>query len=1269
MAIKTGVASPRIRDTTPRGGLSLEELRRVGDRSSDLYSNVEVPAIDPRTNVQAMVGEAPQVEIPPLNQRVSGRDLLRDPSNTIESPEDVAYAYGTPFGVAPRAQPILDEQGRVVADQYGNPLSQEIGTEAYQQQLEAERSQMNETGQALEEFASNPWQAARNTIKDVLTNKRESLVGANVRQAQKQLADEEIDRVASKAATDLEFANTYGNNALFSNDSKVAARFTDINGETDWIAPGLKVLAEEGIDLGEAPKVGTIFGIALAKSVSQVGIKRKDDTEVNKPMVFTENGGILESAQYYLDYINSIKHFAKSGLENAGIKVSPEGISQMAKAMVLEGISNGDLIAIEDPRTGRQIIVADPDLKSRASSLENFSEALLGDIGRPRSLSTPARGGTSISKGRPRTTNRSVAPDEGPGIVTRAAELTKEYMGSVGLVFRPKDIIAMDRFLQDVFSEENVQRDSQGRFMYSRSVFAKALGFSKAHYDAAALKTKPPKDYNPNDPAQKKAFDKKSQEQAIDVMNAKSQKAVFDLANAKQSQGIRYSEWMHSFANQRFFPASFDVDYMGSKNVIREMLGLAAQDSIRSIDLFDPVEINRLQSLGRSVFSKRGRDRHDALNKLSHADRGAIGTMINAVVNYYSAVDGTKPNIDKYSENEILQMYTPEIGNRLADVGRKYNQWLEGQQVDSDIISLLSGIESGEGMGSRALWDDMFNLQNAYKNPQTRRNHVPMTHHTFDDGNQNGIFLQSLFFGQGAVAQRLGTYNPNQEDLRTFGFMSMLHHVKESNKDNPGKQDAWAIFFKEITDKFGTDSVAKEFFKKPLMQHAYGKDASMFGDLIADILADNEEFLPYVEKHLVNGTAYNSPFEASVDLSNAVEASLREIVDSKNTRIMNAIGRMTAVLNTPLIYPGITGDTNVLTPPSVKPVNKRVSSEQAVSMKLPDGRAVLLKGKEYETDTFRDADGNLIEVPDTRLMLDPNYAKPTSYFYDRAEQKWTEFHNALGSAQARSAVVMPIQSLDGDLVKWTTIFVNQGRNMPRAALWIHDSIISTPGDALIMRNAYNNVAIPEAVPYIARMGKMFQGIVKEAKRREVEKVLARGRPVGIGAEGDYPSMGALFQEIHDKVNSEEYKRNFLKRNSGDIRAYDKYMDSLKATLDSARSNGWVPTQELPTQAARNLAVTPAQFKELVDVAFKHLRLADDLDPWAEAFAGRVNKAAKELLLKAKHTGGVAQMTQGATGKRGKSSPDNVPVRKPPKEIPTLVDKVVPPFNYSPDTPF
>jgi len=458
------------------------------------------------------------------------------------------------------------------------------------------------------------------------------------------------------------------------------------------------------------------------------------------------------------------------------------------------------------------------------------------------------------------------------------------------------------------------------------------------------------------------------------------------------------------------------------------------------------------------------------------------------------------------------------------------------------------------------------------------------------------------------------------------------------------------------------------------MQTSYGKDAGMFGEHLLDLLAD--QFQEVTADTLDAGAYKDDTPSAAEDLNAALTLALREVVNSDNSRIMGNIGRYTAILNHTVMMEGIAGDTYVFTPVEVVPTNKGIDYDQTIPVKLANGETILVKKKERESDTFSGPEGEEINVESFGTDFNPSATKGTQFFYDQRTKTYNIFNNAIGTRQSRNFVVMPFQSIDGDLVKLTTLNVNKNRDIPLPALWVHDSIISSPLSGLIYRNTYNNISIPAAIPQIAKFGSKLTAIINEAEASAIDSVMAKGKPVSIGSQGDYPALGAFFDEQYDRIQDNgTYKDIFLKRNKNDITKWLDYQSRTNAMLKEAKDAGWKAPGSIRDTDSMNgeyirahLAVTPAQFKALAALSKEMLQLDgryNKLKRFIDGFAGRVNKTASILMTAAKENGnGIGQMTYGATGEKGDISksiptkPQEPTVRQPVN----LAEKVFKDYN-------
>lgn len=1249
MATTTGVAS-----RSSLSSMSPERLQQLQELASNTMRSraPDVGIEDPRQVVQGMTGVPGQtLEVPPsaLQEEVAGVPRLSTEavptdvngvpftSDSIQTPEDLAVSTGSQFAGRQVFEPMLDENQQPMLDENGEPMVRPVSMENYQDQRSIERARGLEVGQDINQLASQPYEYAKPFVKDVASKQKETQFDESGRVAARSLADrDDLDIYSDTAATTIGSLVSTANNYLFNNSP------IKVDVGAGMVTAGVAVAAEMGLDFENRTQLNTlntIMALSMAKGVDQA---RRPDPEKGMP----KYSQAFDDGTLMLDQINAVKVAAQNAFKRAGIDIQPRQIEMMSKAMVYGALYDGTM-AVVPSETGRPIVYADHSLKNSVDKIKEITAIVAGDQTRSRSSVTPARSGGSFTKPGQQLTAKSLSV---PGLITEVAELTKDILGSIGTVFRAKDISYSQAELSLVTSPEYVTREKgTGQFLYSTHPLAKRIGLSRSDYNVAMDKVAPPQGFNPIDTEQMAKYTRDKDKQAAEVMDMKYKTKLYSIENAMSSPGIRYSSWKHSVFNQRFFPNNFDTDYMGDKTGVRDMIGLAAQDFVTGASLFDEGRVRALQDKAVKILKMPGEEQSKALSQLSATELGAIGTMINAVVNYYSAVDGSNPEITSQAPAVLVSMYTPAIGNKLAEVGKRYNDFLQDPQsitMDEDLLSLLAGMEKGESMGSKNLWDDMFNAQTNFKTPNMENKGFALTHQSFDDGNQNGIFLQALFFGgenANDSAQRLGTYNASLDDMRVRGMNIMVSNLDNALRDNEKAQSSFKSFFKEIIEKFGKNTVAKDFFKAPLMQTSYGKDASMYGDLMIELILDNENYKEYADKYLIENNSFNTVYDAAETLATSVESTLRELINTKDSRMMKSIGRYLSVLNTLVMVPGISGDTSIFTPVNTQPVNKYSATNVPVTkIKLSNGKEALIRQRDLEQETIETPEGDL-GVGISEQQFAPSFAKPGKLYYNRAKNTYDEFNNVKGSAQGRSTVVGPIQSIDGDLVKWTTVYLNKDRKVPLPALWVHDSIISTPGAGLIYRNAYNNVAIPKAIPEIAKFGNKFKKLIKEAEAEEIKRVKLNGSPVGIGDFGEYAALGALFDEMFDKIDPDNtsFKDMFINRNKGNVSAYDKYVKKTKAMLKEAEDNGWVPDDRIALSDKRSLAVTPKQFENLINLAGDYLKISgpeNRLNSWADSFASNVKKTATNLFEAAYYDGnGIGQMTYGATGNRANVS--------------------------------
>jgi hypothetical protein len=780
--------------------------------------------------------------------------------------------------------------------------------------------------------------------------------------------------------------------------------------------------------------------------------------------------------------------------------------------------------------------------------------------------------------------------------------------------------------------------EPEGR--WSNSEFAKRNKVSKANYNAAMAEFKPPEGYDPADPQQVEKFQKDKAEHARSVINDKLKLLNYDVNTAKGIAAPFYISLLHDNANQRFYENTRGADATNSKTGVREMRNPLNQDWVRPTSLFDSKEVERIKREGTAALYKNGNARQTAFDNMNISDLNAVGTMIAAVINYNTVVNSDK-TVLKLPESVLLGMYTPAIGGALAQLGAQYKAFMANpkQGDHTNIKQHLAAMPTGEALGNKNLWDSLDSLLTGFNDPNLKQKHVLMSYLNFDDGNQNGIFLQSLFYGDSPNARRLGTFDPTLNDMRQLASGVIKGEIKNLLKDNPEALAAWGNFFDDVgkDDKFAAD-----MFKKPIMRNSYGMDASMFETHIFDFLVEKEDAFT---KHVLDTGVYKDMGEAAAMLNRALEATLHKIVNQQYSSVVKAAGRMMAAVGGYPILKAPDGDDMVLTPVSLQGVNQQ-ANDKLEYRTLLSGERVMVKNKAYKTVDIATEGGDVISTPIATRQANPAFHKGVQTYYHDGTGEVSTFKNFAGSGLKNYMAVMPIQGADGSLVKLTTLAVNKNRTN-KAVLPVsynHDAINSTGAGALYYRNAYNNIAIPQAIPEIAKFGKRLEAALMQEIQKTKTKVSGMGTWIGIGEDGDYPGMGGLFDELYEKIRPDgSYKNYFLLRQGYDVdnksvpsdvkqkalSSWDKYSGKIKDAINEAKKLGWREPGSIDENIRAVAVVKQADYIKMIDLAGRQLKLFGDSDSklhsWAANFENKVLKTGRDLALATKQ-GGIGQMT-------------------------------------------
>jgi len=1181
----------------PIGGkLSVQDLM---NQAVDRYGQASTPAIPGSEAAAKGISEYNPVPLVPSPLPAPGmKGVVESNRITAESsPQALADVTQSPLASIPRVEPVFNERGMAVIDpNTGEYATQQIPMERFGEEQEAQLDSVPNFDPALME--DNSVEMAKAIL---ITNNKGDFDEVT------------ISRLADKMAPTLQTIANNTEHDLF-NPTEATIGSTQLGYEN--VPVGIQIQHQFNIPQEQVKPLSTIMGIAHVLATNETNqFKESPNTGYTKEdgLILDSSGAVIEDAVPQVNLINSMIHSAQNALERVGIDLPVEAVRQLAEAKVQAEIYNGNHRLMQD-KNGRWVLGSTPRVKDYARELKYLSEALAGDMRRSPPSKVPQLSGSNFLKPGSQTSRNTMKV---PGMISRTAEVVKDIFGSIAEKFQKKNVISTYKQLEDI--RNNMVDDESG--YYSTSVFAKRHKMDQATYKNLLARVSPPKDYDNNKPEDRsKLFDARISH-ARDQMDSRMKALENDIKKASGLKGLLYSAFIHSSANQRFFRNSDGTDIMASKGGVREMLNFGVQGHVISTSLFNPTRIKELQQRAEGVFSKVGQARQDELMKMTPFDRATLGLMEMAVVNYYSfSADPSvqKKNIKKYSELELVQMYTPEIGQHLASLGKDYNDWLKGELPNDHpfVVDQLSKTPRGEAQGFQNLWDDMFQLMSASLNPAATRTPVRLSALNFDDGNQNGIFLQALYSGNTDTATRLGTFNPSLADMRGHALNIIYDQLDELLPDQEQKKEAWAKFFTEAYNKL-PDKLAADLFKVPMMQNSYGKDAGMFFEHVREFLEDSQEYSTIYSD--VIAEAYNNDINAaSSDLANAMEATLRKTINPKFVEALKRVGRMFAIMDTVPTILGTAGDHWVFS--SVDCGFIPDYSKNAISQAItPEGQEYVEKVIGQTTTGYMTPAGR-VEAPMARRGLNPNASKGIQRFFNKKTKVFDVFENAIGSALSRQMGVMPIQSTDGDLIKLMMLAVNSKLKLPMPVFTVHDALITTADSMHLYRNAYNNIAIPQAIGEISKFGIKLDEAYTKAKDNLFKK-LSGEQYIGIGENGDYPSLGGVFDEISKKIDSPTYKEVFLRRSHNDESNWNDYVAKQKEILRRATEAGWI-------QGKPNLAVDAKSFRELFNLSEEVFGMGgsnNKFKQWVNNFSTDVEQGWKEFK---RNTGkaGIAQMT-------------------------------------------
>jgi len=1180
-------------NTQGRAPLSAEQLQAFSNQAfgTGAAPQVEIPGTE--AVKQAMDVYNPQpIPVVPLPAGGIAGPVNIDRLSAQSTPEDLAQATQSSLAGRERLSQVEDEQGMPEFNpETGEYITQPVTMEDYSKQQEADLSTRPNMAPAL--MTEDPVEAGRAILRARAEVSQAESMPAGTSQFMN-MDDELIKRWADSAAPALGMVSDATAADLFSPDSVIRSTAEGYYG----VPAGLEILNTNNIPLEYARPISTVLGIAHARATEQSRLFKngiKTDSFDDVAEVRDHNGNLMD-AQPKTNLVNSTIASMHNALSNLGMEIPAEAVRQLAEAKVEAEIAQQRHVPMLD-KNNNWVYGSSKELKDLAAELSYMSAALAGDERRSLPSKVPQIAGSNFIKPGSQGTKNSLPME---GAKQTVAETVKDMFGSIGEIFLPKTMLSTSMQLEDI--KRNIVDGPEG--FYSTSPFAKRHKVSLSDYNKLKQRVKPPSDYDINNPVSRAKFVELQNQHAKSVITNAIHYMEYDLENAQKIKGVVYTGYSHSMANQRFFRNNAGTDILASKNATREMLNFGIQGLTYANHFFDPVKIKNLQDKAMGIFSKSGKARNKALMALTPSERTALGLMECAVVNYYSfSGDPSVQNKDikKQPEIQLIRMYNSDIGKHLGMLGKEYNDWLAGKVSEgSNIVSLLANMPRGEAQAYQNLWDDFSQLGMAAMDPAMANRHIKLSALNYDDGNQNGIFIQSLYASKPTVAIRLGSYNPNLSDMRGYALNIIGDNLSNLIPDNKARLDGWKTFFSEALN----EKLASDLFKAPLMQNSYGKDSGMFFDHVLSFLEDSQEYNAiFAENVLPN---YNSSTEAAQDLANALDTTLRKVIDPSFTRMLKKVGRMFAVINSIPILKGITGDDTVYSSVDLGFIPDQFRDVEGTGM-TPEGQAYTTVDKGVQTNTYLAPEG-IVEVQAARRMYNASAAKPNQSFWNKAKNKFDLFENALGSALSRLLGVMPIQSTDADLLKLMMLDLNADRKIPLPVATVHDSLITTMDTMHLYRNTYNNVAIPQAIPEIKKFAKQLENAYIKAKD-EVFRRTAGASDVGIGTKGDFPALGAFFDDLNKKTNhSPEYETYIKNRSKDPIKSWEDLKAKNNQLLDKAKKAGWI-------DGIPNLTVSGSQFRDLFNMieSYQQLGGAENMFKiFANEFEGKVDQGFKAL---------------------------------------------------------
>jgi len=394
----------------------------------------------------------------------------------------------------------------------------------------------------------------------------------------------------------------------------------------------------------------------------------------------------------------------------------------------------------------------------------------------------------------------------------------------------------------------------------------------------------------------------------------------------------------------------------------------------------------------------------------------------------------------------------------------------------------------------------------------------------------------------------------------------------------------------------------------------------------------NDKYAAAYQKHLESSGAYqtsakqgSAAVQAATDLNLAMEAALRKVVDSSHTKRIGRYGKMFAILDTVPTHKGIAGDDLQYSTAEMGYIRDRVRDQ--IQVDSTGENEEMIPG--FKESVYQSGQ-SMVAVREGRRELTPSASAGSQSYYNKVTNKHETYNNPYGSRLARQMGVLSIQATDADLLKLMLAFVNKDLKIPMPVMTVHDALITTPETMHIYRNAYNNIAVPRAIPEIKQFGKRLDEAYEKAKDNVFNNILAGRNHIDIGRTGQYKVLGDYFNDLNDKLQSESYKKIFDKRHKKGQKGsgWESFVENTNEILKEATKLGW-------SYNSNYLTVNRPNFKALFNLAERNEKMSgaeNQRTQFVNGFEPGVNRAYKALIdnkFIKKH--GIAQMTTSGGG--------------------------------------